>query len=301
MDKFNSPYVRASEHRKANNWCRHDTRLDTYGRGCLHNCDYCYARHMLDFRGNWSPYYPAVADIGQIREIVSTLPRNEVVRLGGMTDCYQPIERIEQVTLNTIKALNDYGIHYLIVTKSAACVFPEYLDAYDPAISHFQISITSTDDWRGNRYETASPMSLRIWAVEELERHGFDACVRLSPYIPEFVDVHAINNINCAKILIEFLKVNPFTRRVFDLDYTHYTVKYGGQMHLPIQEQDAYIERITGFDELSVGASTYDEYMHFRDKNANPYDCCNLRGVTFDKYPEVKQEEQPSLFSFDCA
>lgn len=29
--------------------CKYPTRLDTYGRGCQHNCAYCYARSLLDF------------------------------------------------------------------------------------------------------------------------------------------------------------------------------------------------------------------------------------------------------------
>lgn len=31
--------------------CKYPTRLDLYGRGCSHNCSYCYARSLLDFRG----------------------------------------------------------------------------------------------------------------------------------------------------------------------------------------------------------------------------------------------------------
>lgn len=31
--------------------CRYNTRLDTYGCGCLHNCNFCYARSLLEFRG----------------------------------------------------------------------------------------------------------------------------------------------------------------------------------------------------------------------------------------------------------
>lgn len=31
--------------------CMYPTRLDLYGRGCSHNCSYCYARSLLDFRG----------------------------------------------------------------------------------------------------------------------------------------------------------------------------------------------------------------------------------------------------------
>lgn len=31
--------------------CHYPTRLDTYGCGCSHDCKYCYAKSLLDFRG----------------------------------------------------------------------------------------------------------------------------------------------------------------------------------------------------------------------------------------------------------
>lgn len=31
--------------------CRYPTRLDPYGCGCSHDCAYCYARSLLEFRG----------------------------------------------------------------------------------------------------------------------------------------------------------------------------------------------------------------------------------------------------------
>lgn len=30
--------------------CAYPTRLDTYGCGCAHDCDYCYAKALLHFR-----------------------------------------------------------------------------------------------------------------------------------------------------------------------------------------------------------------------------------------------------------
>lgn len=300
MDEFKSPYT-VMDNRKYNTWCRYTARLDSYGRGCLHNCHYCYARHLLDFRGNWHPYEPAVANVGNIASIVHGLKPGSVVRLGGMTDCFQPIEGKYHVTLETIKLLNARRVHYLITTKSATCVFPEYLEVYDKDLAHFQFSITSTDDWRGNRFETASPNSERIRACETLSRMGYDTTVRLSPFIPEFVDTDVINAIDCGKILIEFLKVNPYVRRCFDLDYHDYTHKYGGHLNLELDRKIELAERLTDFDERSVGEYVKEHYLYFRDNyNTNPYDCCNLRGIEYSDYPEIPEEheEQPSLFDW---
>lgn len=67
--------------------CKHNVRLDTYGCGCEHDCKYCYAKSLLEFRGLWNPLNPSVANIFKIRRKIGTLPK-EVIRLGGMTDCF---------------------------------------------------------------------------------------------------------------------------------------------------------------------------------------------------------------------
>ena len=69
--------------------CNYPTRLDTYGCGCVHDCKYCYAKSLLSFRGLWNPYDPSVADINKIEKKIKTLTKGTIVRLGGMTDCFQ--------------------------------------------------------------------------------------------------------------------------------------------------------------------------------------------------------------------
>ena len=85
--------------------CYYPTRLDTYGRGCTHNCNYCFAKSLLNFRGLWDSESPAIADIKKIKRKIANLPSDiPAIRLGGMTDCFQPIEKIHKVTYETIKA-----------------------------------------------------------------------------------------------------------------------------------------------------------------------------------------------------
>lgn len=299
MEEYKSPYTVTE--RKIVTWCRYNARLDTYGRGCAHNCNYCYARHLLDFRGNWHPYEPAVASLETLREAVAELEPGSVIKLGGMTDCFQPAEGEHKRTLETIKMLNERGVHYLIVTKSATCVFPEYIEVYNKDLAHFQISVTNTDDYRGSRYETASPQSERIRAIETLSRRGFDTTLRLSPYIPEYVDVRRICNVDCEKILIEFLKVNPYVMRCFDIDYYEYTEKYGGHYNLPLERKIELANRFLDFPEHNVGEFVYQHYLWFRDNyNTNKYDCCNLRGIEYTDFPEVTdgEAEQDQLTFF---
>lgn len=259
--------------------CNYPTRLDTYGRGCSHNCKYCYAKSLLDFRKMWNPDDPAVADINKIRRKISKLPKDTpAIRLGGMTDCFQPIENKYGVTYETIKALNENNLPYLIVTKSALVADDKYIDVLDKDLAHIQITVTTTDDDFSRTYENASVPSERISAIEKLQELGFDVQLRLSPYIKEFVDFDILNNVKCDKILVEFLRVNSWIKKWFDIDYSRYTIKHGGYQHLPLDEKIKDIELITGFKEITVCEDETTAYEYWKNNfNPNKDDCCNLR------------------------
>ena len=258
--------------------CKHPTRLDSYGCGCAHDCNYCYAKSLLDFRGLWRPEDLAVADIQKIRRKLDKVPAGTVLRLGGMTDCFQPAEGKRRITYMVIKELNKRRIGYLIVTKSAMVADDEYIELYDPDLAHIQVTITSTDDEKALVYEKASRTSDRITAIEKLQACGLDVSVRLSPFIPEYVDFDILNGIRCDKILVEFLRCNAFIRKTFAIDYSDYTVKQSGYWHLPLEKKIKYLSRVTGFKEISVCEDETEAYEYWRQHvNHDPDDCCNLR------------------------
>lgn len=255
--------------------CHYNTRLDTYGCGCAHDCSYCYAKSLLEFRNLWNPQSPSVGDISEIAKAIRKLPR-EVVRLGGMTDCFQPAEKLHCVTYKTIKLLNKRKVPYLIVTKSA--LVAEYMDVLDKDLAHIQITVTTLDDKLCSTYEHASPPSKRIEAVQKPQEAGYDVQMRLSPYVPEFVDLRALNGLNIDKVCVEFLRVNSWIKKWFDIDYSEYTLHQGGYDHLPLKRKRELIEKITGFKEMTVCEDEDEAYQFWRDHfNHNPEDCCNLR------------------------
>ncbi len=261
--------------------CHYSTRLDTYGCGCQHDCNYCYAKSLLSFRGLWDNAAPSVADIEKIRRKIARLPSGmPPIRLGGMTDCFQPQELEHRVTYETIKALNGRRQPYLIVTKSDIIARDEYLDILDPELAHIQITITCFDDdlYKSLAYERAPLPSKRIAAVEKLAERGLDVAVRLSPFIPEFVDYDALAAIKCDKLLIEFLRVNGWIRRWFDIDYSRYVIKQNGYRHLPLMTKMKLIEKVHGFKEVTICEDEDLAYKFWRDHfNPNPEDCCNLK------------------------
>ena len=261
--------------------CHYSTRLDTYGCGCAHNCAYCYARSLLAFRGLWKPNSPSVTSKYELsKALAHKMNAGDVVRLGGMTDCFQPAEREYHRTLDAIRMCNWRGIHYLIVTKSP--LVAEYADVLSRELAHIQISITSTSAEKSLEIEPGAPVPAeRIAAVEQLAAKGFDVSVRLSPFIPEFVDLSVINAIKCDKILVEFLRVNGFISkwlRGAGISLSRYSYQSEGYKHLPLADKVALLEGITGFKQHSVCEDVPEHWAYWQTHyNTNPDDCCNLR------------------------
>ena len=259
--------------------CHYPTRLDTYGCGCQHDCSYCYAKSLLEFRGLWNPEDPAVADLKKIERKVSKLPAGTILRLGGMTDCFQACETIYRNTYETIKILNKYNIGYLIVTKSHLVANPEYLEIMDKNLAHIQITVTTLDDdlYIKLGYEKASLPSKRIEAIKTLQDSGFDVAIRLSPIIPEFMDFDKLNSSGINKAIVEFLRMNSWIKKWFDIDYSKHTVNEGGYKHLPLDEKLKIISKIK-IPSISVCEDVLEHYLYWSEKfNPNPNDCCNLQ------------------------
>lgn len=258
--------------------CYYNTRLDTYGCGCLHNCNFCYARSLLEFRNLWNPTDPSVADLKKIERKLNKIPAGSVLRLGGMTDCFQPCEIKHRNTYETLKMMFERGIHALIVTKSDLVASDRYLDILDKDLAHVQISVTSTSDEPNALGEKASLPSKRIAAIEKLQEEGIDVAVRLSPFIPEFIDLDIVNSIKVDKAIVEFLRVNSWIKKWLDIDYSPYTLKEGGYQHLPLEDKIKILEGIK-IKEVSVCEDVLDHYIYWQQNfNPNENDCCNLRG-----------------------
>ncbi len=261
------------------NKCIYNKRLDTYGCGCSHDCKYCYAKSLLEFRNLWNPNSPSVTDIRDIRRQILKTPKGTILRLGGMTDCFQPIEKLHLNTYKTIKLLNKRKLGYLVVTKSHLVADDDYIKIYDKDLAHFQITVTCLDDelYKKLDYEKASLPSQRISAIKKLQDNGFDVAIRLSPLIEEFIDFDKLNNLGINKAQVEFLRVNHWIEKWFDIDYSKYTIKQNGYNHLPLDEKLRIIDKIK-INEISVCEDEDKAYEYWKNNfNPNKDDCCNLR------------------------
>ena len=273
--------------------CMYPTRLDTYGCGCLHNCSYCYAKSQLEFRKLWFPDNPRVADLGKIEKTIQKITPGSIIRLGGMTDCFQPKELRCNVTLETIKLLNKRRIGYLVVTKSPIISYPYYLDILDPELAHIQITVTCLDNEKSRVHELlAPPPEQKIQAILDLQKRGFDVAIRLSPLLEEFMDFDMLNNLGIDKCIVEFLRFNSWIKGWFPSnDYSKYTLYDGNYRHLPLKEKVRIIKEVK-IPSISVCEKVPEHYDYWKNHfNPNLADCCNLR-ISPQQKKEVAQQEK---------
>lgn len=260
--------------------CHYPTRLDTYGCGCQHDCSYCYAKSLLDFRNLWNSTNPSIADIEKIkRTIKKKIQPGDIVRLGGMTDCFQPLEKTVKNTYHTIEALNERRAGYLIVTKSDLIADDEYIRIMDKDLAHIQVTVTTLDDefYLAKKYEKASLPSERIKAILKLQDAGFDVQIRLSPLIEEYMDFDKLNSLGIDKAIVEFLRINSWISKWFDIDDTKYTHHEGGYKHLPLIDKIRVLNKIH-IPHISVCEDVQEHYDYWKETfNPNKDDCCNLR------------------------
>lgn len=258
--------------------CNYPTRLDTYGCGCYHDCKYCYAKSLLSFRGLWDAEKPHVSSLKDIENVLKKVKKGTILRLGGMTDCFQPCELEYRRTLDTIKLMNKYGIGYLIVTKSHIVANDEYISVMDKKLAHIQITTTTLDDELSLTYERASVPSKRIEAIKKLQDAGFDVAIRLSPLMMEYMDIEKLNTLGINKCVIEFLRVNHWIKKWFDkIDYSKYIYRENGYEHLTLRQKKKIVDMVK-IPNKTICEDVTDHYNYWKENiNPNKEDCCNLR------------------------
>ncbi len=174
-----------------------DVGLNPY-RGCEHGCVYCYARPSHEFLG-MSPGLdfetrilikedaPALLE----RELSKPRYRAEVIGMSGVTDCYQPVERVLRLTRGCLEVLAECRHPVGLITKNALITRDVDLLAelarWNAATVH--VSMTTLDGSLHRVMEPrASHPTQRLRAIEALARAGVPVAVLVGPVIPGLTD-----------------------------------------------------------------------------------------------------------------
>ena len=187
--------------------CFHRFEIDTYGRGCVHNCAYCYAKSALSMHRSWNEPIPFPIDIAAIQNIFATvfetskrskfrsiLERRVPLRIGSMSDAFMWMDKKYRVTLELLKILRFYRYPYLIFTRSDLVADEEYLGVMDPTLASIQMSLSSINPELTRQLEPGAPApSKRLQALQKLAEHGFWTTVRINPLFPIYPDGYYTN------------------------------------------------------------------------------------------------------------
>ena len=182
--------------------CFHRFEIDTYGRGCLHNCAYCYAKSYLHVRKYWNEPMPFPIDIVALRKAFYTvfetdkkskyreiLERKIPLRIGSMSDSFMWLDKQFRVTQELMKILSFYQYPSLIFTRSDMVAEDEYIEVMDPKLTQIQFSMSSINEKLTRQIEPGAPSpERRLAALRKLKENNFKTVVRINPLIPHFPD-----------------------------------------------------------------------------------------------------------------
>ena len=167
-------------------------------RGCEHGCAYCYARPSHETLG-----LNAGLDFESkvfVKEQAAQLLRKELnhpgwkcepITISGITDCYQPAERVYRTTRGCLEVFLESNQPFDIITKNALVV--RDLDLLEPAAArnlvHVHMSVTTLDADLCRQLEprTSTPMA-RLRAIERLVAANVPVSVMVAPVIPGLTD-----------------------------------------------------------------------------------------------------------------
>lgn len=211
--------------------CHYSFELDTYGRGCVHDCGYCYAKDSLTIRGYWNRPIPFPVDLSEIRSIFHTVfetnrrskwrnvfEQRVPLRIGSMSDSFMWMEKRIGVTRELLKILRYYKYPYVVFTRSDLVAHPDYLSLLDPELCSVQFSISGSNEEMNSKIEPGAPdLTRRYRALKALADHGIWTAVRLNPLFPTYPDGYFTDQ---ASIADRFKDSSPQKFPLFDIEDT---------------------------------------------------------------------------------
>jgi DNA repair photolyase len=198
---FGTPFKLVNHHSSCQQ-CLYAFEVDTYGRGCTHDCVYCYAKEQLTKHGYWNRPFPMPVDVTDLWQTFydvfetdksskwrSVMEKRTPIRIGSMSDSFMWMDKKYKVTQEFLKLLNHYEYPYIIFTRSDLISKSPYIDLLNPDLCSVQMSIASTNDEMNKLLEPGTPSAKRrLEALKELTRNGFWTTVRLNPFFPMYPD-----------------------------------------------------------------------------------------------------------------
>ena len=190
--------------------CGLPIRVDTY-RTCSFKCEYCFANNRIvmapakDFQianiNNVKTKLKKIFDKKSFNSenfLDTLISQGYTWHCGGMSDPFQPCEKIYGITRELIEVTKPYNVSILFRTKTDD-LYGSW-DVISPDIHTFQLSITNVNN---NKVEpNVANIEKRYNLYRKLKDNGFRVGIRIQPFIP---------NITTTEIIDMFYDANHFT------------------------------------------------------------------------------------------
>lgn len=208
---FNTTFKLVNHHTSCNK-CHYAFEIDSYGRGCFHNCVYCYAKDQLTSHGFWNRPQPFPVNLATIRKVFYTvfetdksntwrsiMERRIPIRVGSMSDSFMWLDTKYGVTKELLKIFKFYKYPYIIFTRSDLVAHDDYLALLDKKLCSVQFSIAGNNNRFTRIIEPGAPSyDRRLKALRKLADAGFWTTVRINPLFPKYPDGYYTDSLSIA-------------------------------------------------------------------------------------------------------
>ena len=191
--------------------CDVPIRFDTY-KGCTHACSYCFVNRKYDIKN---------IEMGESAQSLTNFIKGKrslktswcdwdiPIHWGGVSDPFQPCEKIYKRSLEALKVFAETKYPYIVSTKSVLPATPEYLDVISKTNVVFQVSAVCS---KYDEFEKGAPcFEERIKAVEKIVPNVKRLVIRVQPFVLEVEDdviknIPRYKNIGVYGIVLEGMK-----------------------------------------------------------------------------------------------
>ena len=167
-------------------------------RGCVHSCQYCYARAThsyldLDSDRDFERIIFAKVNLPELlsRELRRPSWKGESVAIGTAADPYQPAEGRYRITRRSLEVFADLANPCSILTKGTLILRDVDVLQHLATRARFGVgfSLSTVDEQLARRLEPGAPSPrARLRALERLRAAGVPAGVLLCPILPGLTD-----------------------------------------------------------------------------------------------------------------
>lgn len=186
--------------------------------GCIHGCIYCYARCFTRDREvseNWGKVVKLKAGVLELLERQIIKMRRGIVGVSTITDPYQPIEKMAEITRRAIQILKGRGFYISVQTKSDLVL--RDADIIKDRDCDVGVTITTFDADLAKKLEPrASLPEARASVVESFSEKGIKTWIFYGPIIPRINDdlemvvkIAKLAKKSGSEVIIDKLRLRP--------------------------------------------------------------------------------------------